>query len=84
MATKIPSLALLICDTPIPEVKRDHGEYPMIFSKLFRASLPDGIADFALDPYDVRNAKEYPRMDILNTYDGIVITGSGDALVQFH
>lgn len=84
MATKIPRLALLVCDTPILEVKKDHGEYPMIFGKLFRACLPDGIADFALDPYDVRNAKEYPRTDILDTYDGIVITGSGDAHVQFH
>lgn len=84
MATRIPRLALLLCDTPIPEVKKDHGEYPMIFGRLFRTSLPDGIADFVMDPYDVRNAKEYPEMDILDTYDGIVITGSGDALVQFN
>jgi hypothetical protein len=83
MATRIPHLALLVCDTPIPEVIKDHGEYPTIFGRLFRTSLPDGIADFAMDPYDVRNAKEYPKMDILDTYDGIVITGSGDALVQF-
>jgi hypothetical protein len=84
MATRIPRLALLLCDTPIPEVKKDYGEYPTIFGRLFRTSLPDGIADFAMDPYDVRNAKEYPKMDILDTYDGIVITGSGDVLVQFN
>ncbi|KAN0126047.1 Class I glutamine amidotransferase-like protein [Russula decolorans] len=76
MATRIPRLALLVCDTPIPAVIKDHGEYPAIFGRLFRTSLPDGIADFAMDPYDVRNAKEYPKMDILDTYDGIVITGS--------
>ena len=84
MATRTPRLALLVCDTPIPEVLKDHGEYPMIFGRLFRISLPDGIADFAMDPYDVRIAKEYPKTDILDTYDGIVITGSGDALVQFN
>ena len=78
MAAKIPRLALLVCDTPLPAVVKDYGEYPAIFGRLFRTSLPDGIADFALDPYDVRNAKEYPKMDILDTYDGIVITGSGD------
>jgi len=83
MATRIPRLALLVCDTPIPEVIRDHGEYPMIFDRLFRASLPDGLEDFAMDPYDVRYAKEYPQMDVLDTYDGIVITGSGDPLSQF-
>jgi hypothetical protein len=84
MATRIPRLALLVCDTPLPGVVKDHGEYPTIFGRLFRTSLPDGIADFAMDPYDVRNAKEYPKMDILDTYDGIVITGSGDALFQFN
>ena len=82
MATRIPRLALLVCDIPIPEVKKDYGEYPMIFGRLFRTSLPDGVADFAMDAYDVRNAKEYPQTDLLDTYDGIVITGSGMRL--FH
>jgi hypothetical protein len=80
MAARIPRLALLVCDIPIPEVRKDHGEYPMIFERLFRASLPDGYADFALDPYDVRYAKEYPQMGLLDSYDGIVISGSCDAL----
>jgi hypothetical protein len=85
MTTRIPRLALLVCDIPIPAVIKDHGEYPMIFDRVFRASLPDRLADFALDPYDVRYAKKYPQMDDLEAYDGIVITGSGDALlsVQF-
>jgi hypothetical protein len=83
MATRIPRLALLICDIPIPEVRKDYGEYPMIFGRLFRTSLPDGFVDFALDPYDVRYAKEYPQTDVLDTYDGIVITGSGNAIFHF-
>jgi hypothetical protein len=79
MATRVPRLALLVCDIPLPEVIRDHGEYPRIFDRVFRASLPDRFADFALYPYDVRYAKEYPQMGDLDAYDGIVITGSGNA-----
>ena len=83
MATKLPRLALLVCDIPVPAVRRDYGEYPKIFDRLFRASLPDGLADFALDPYDVRYAKEYPQMGDIDAYDGIVITGSGNTPFQF-
>lgn len=54
----------------------------MIFDKIFRTSLPDGLADFVLDPYDVRNAKEYPAVGVLDTYNGIIITGSCDVLPQ--
>jgi hypothetical protein len=82
MATKIPRLALLVCDIPVPAVLKDHGEYPKIYDRLFRASLPDGLADFALDPYDVRYAKEYPQMGDIDAYDGIVITGSGNTPFQ--
>jgi hypothetical protein len=70
-------LALLVCDTPIPAVVKDHGEYPVIFNRLFRKSLPDGL-DFALDSYDVRCAMEYPTEGVLDTYNGIIITGSGE------
>jgi len=48
----------------------------MIFDRVFRTSLPDELSDFAFHTYDVRNAKEYPSTDILDTYDGIIITGS--------
>jgi hypothetical protein len=80
--TSIPQLALLVCDVPLPEVVKDHGEYPIIFDRLFRTALPDGYSDFALHPYDVRNAKEYPPMDELDTYDGIIITGSCNVFLQ--
>jgi hypothetical protein len=83
MATRTPRLALLVCDIPVPAVRKYYGEYPKIFDTLFRASLPDGLADFVLDPYDVRYAKEYPQMDGIDAYDGIVITGSGNAPIQF-
>jgi hypothetical protein len=71
-------LALLVCDTPIPAVVKEHGEYPVIFNRLFRTSLPDGLVDFVLDSYDVRCAMEYPTGGVLDTYDGIIITGSGE------
>ncbi|KAH9975239.1 class I glutamine amidotransferase-like protein [Lactifluus volemus] len=69
-------LALLVCDIPIPAVIRDHGEYPMVFDRLLRTSLPDGHDDFAMDSYDVRYMMEYPMGAALDTYDGIIITGS--------
>ena len=72
-------LALLVCDIPIPAVIRDHGEYPMIFDRLLRTSLPAGLDDFAMDSYDVRYAMEYPMGGALDTYDGIIITGSGES-----
>jgi hypothetical protein len=80
--TSIPQLALLVCDVPVPEVAKDYGEYPIIFDRLFRASLPDGLSDFAFHPYDVRNAKEYPSMDKVDTYDGVIITGSCNVLLR--
>ncbi|KAH9173859.1 class I glutamine amidotransferase-like protein [Lactarius sanguifluus] len=76
MTTKDPCLALLVCDIPIPAVVKDHGEYPMIFERFLRASLPDEFSAFTLDSYDIRYAMEYPKEDVLDTYDGIIISGS--------
>ena len=81
MATKDLCLALLVCDIPIPAVVQDHGEYPMIFKRFLRASLPDGLSAFTLDSYDIRYAMEYPKEDVLDTYDGIIISGSGEFIV---
>jgi GMP synthase-like glutamine amidotransferase len=74
--TKDPCLALLVCDIPIPAVVKDHGEYPRIFERFLRASLPDGLSTFTLDSYDIRYAMEYPKEDALDTYDGVIISGS--------
>ncbi|KAH9055119.1 class I glutamine amidotransferase-like protein [Lactarius deliciosus] len=74
--TKEPCLALLVCDIPIPAVVKDHGEYPMIFERFLRASLPVGLSAFTLDSYDIRYAMEYPKEDVLDTCDGIIISGS--------
>ena len=81
MATKDPRFALLVCDIPLPAVVKDHGEYPRIFETFLRASLPDGLSAFTLDPYDIRYAMEYPKEDVLDTYDGVIISGSGGSIV---
>lgn len=72
------SIALLICDTPVPEVLDNYGDYHQIFTSLMTASLPGGtnLASYKLDPYDVVHRMEYPSDDELDRYDGIMITGS--------
>lgn len=78
------SIALLICDTPLPEVVAAHGDYHVMFTALLHAAGGElGIADIAdqctLDPYDVVTKMEYPTEEQLNTYDGILITGSSES-----
>jgi len=80
MVATIPHLALLVCEVLGPELVKNHGEYSIIFDRLFRASLPDGLSDYAMHPYDVRNAMGYPQIETLDIYDGIIITGSGNVL----
>ncbi|KAJ7621174.1 class I glutamine amidotransferase-like protein [Roridomyces roridus] len=72
------SIALLVCDTPIPSVKQAHGTYHEFFTSLLQQSAKAlGISDdacFTLDAYDVVNDMAYPPED--KAYDGILITGS--------
>ncbi|KAF8513087.1 class I glutamine amidotransferase-like protein [Gautieria morchelliformis] len=67
-------LALLICDTPLPSVVQTHGDYLAIFTRFFKASLPDPQVEFSLDGFDVVDKQDYPPLDA--AYDGVVITGS--------
>ncbi|KAF8576341.1 class I glutamine amidotransferase-like protein [Ramaria rubella] len=67
-------LALLICDTPVPSVVAVHGDYLAIFTRFFKASLPDSRVEFSLDGFDVVHRQEYPSL--VAGYDGIIITGS--------
>ncbi|CAE6444355.1 unnamed protein product [Rhizoctonia solani] len=78
------NLALLICDTPLPAVQAEHGTYLDIFRTHLQKSLKyvleskgeraDSI-QFTLDGYDVVH-QAYPDELKLETYDGIVLTGS--------
>jgi hypothetical protein len=84
--TRHLNLALLICDTPLPEVQASHGTYLDIFRTHLQKSLDnvlqttgqgEGSVQFTLDGYNV--VKEvYPDDEKLSGYDGIVITGSGE------
>ncbi|KAL0958821.1 hypothetical protein HGRIS_014140 [Hohenbuehelia grisea] len=64
------SIALLVCDTPAPQV----GPYYPIFKTYLSASLPNSSTSFTLDPYDVVNFQQYPPDD--KVYDAVLITGS--------
>lgn len=66
-------LAILLCDTPVPPVLKEHGDYHKIFSAWLRGASPS--VDFTLDAFDVVNRMEYPPEDA--KYDGILLTGSG-------
>ena len=76
------SIALLVCDTPMPEVVAEHGEYPRIFTELMQNSLPKELGwNFTMDAYDVVNKKEYPPEDKIDSYDAFMYTGSGTYLL---
>lgn len=77
--TQIHRLALLVCDTPLPDVVAAHGNYADIFHKWITASKrkcetekPIEGLDFVLDAYDVVD-EQYPRPE---SYDAIIISGS--------
>ena len=69
-------LAILLCDTPVPPVLNEHGDYQKIFTAWLRAASPS--VDFTLEAFDVVNKMEYPPEDF--NYDGILLTGSGPSI----
>ncbi len=71
-------LALFLCDTPIPSVIAQDGDYTSIFSELWRKSFPKDQTSvtWEMDSYDVRNRLEYP--EDIDKYNAIVYTGSGE------
>lgn len=73
-------LALLLCDTPLPTVVAQHGDYTRIFEALLKASAPSDV-NFDLTSYDVVHKMEYPPDQ--DELDGVLLTGSGEALLCF-
>ncbi|RPD65431.1 class I glutamine amidotransferase-like protein [Lentinus tigrinus ALCF2SS1-7] len=68
-------IAILLCDTPIPPVLAEQGDYGSIFRELFRKSRPsDSNVEFIADAFDVRNKQEYPEN--IDIYDAVLLTGS--------
>lgn len=68
-------LAILLCDTPVPPVLKEDGDYHKIFDAWLRGASPS--TDFTLDAFDVVNKMEYPPEDA--EYDGVLLTGSGQS-----
>ncbi|KZS87381.1 class I glutamine amidotransferase-like protein [Sistotremastrum niveocremeum HHB9708] len=73
-------IALLICDTPVPPVVRESGDYLQIYGDWLRNSLRTALGDtvvpesrFIMDGYDVVHKMEYPDLD---QYEALVLTGS--------
>jgi len=65
-------LAVLLCDTPLPPVLKDDGDYHKIFDTWLRSVSPP--VDFTLEAFDVVKKMEYPPIGA--EYDGILLTGS--------
>jgi hypothetical protein len=79
MSARPKSIALLVCDTPLPNVVTEHGDYHKIFYTLLKSSLSESGDDFVLDSYDVVHKMEYPDDEKLNKYDCVMVTGSGES-----
>lgn len=68
-------IALFLCDKPIATVQATDGDYTSIFGTLLRKSLPaEAGVEYSLDPYDVREALQYPEN--IDDYRAIIMTGS--------
>ncbi|KAG2212705.1 hypothetical protein INT47_000682 [Mucor saturninus] len=78
MAKQSLHLALLVCDTPLPEVVEKHGDYPKQYALVFEKAARNKNLDITWDFFDVVDAQNYPSLeDIQNKkYDAIVVTGS--------
>lgn len=66
------TLGVLLCDSVHPDRLHIEGDYPDIFTNLFRSCTPDGIA-VSLRFYDV-TANQYPEH--LNECDGYLTNGA--------
>jgi len=67
-------IALLISGNLPENLRGTYGDYGVVFTEFLRSSLPKDV-EFTLDPYDVVKM-EYPSDDQLDSYDGILYTGS--------
>ncbi|KAF1919837.1 class I glutamine amidotransferase-like protein [Ampelomyces quisqualis] len=70
-------IAVLECDTPLPDIIEQYGRYGRIFSTLLETAA-DGIGlspkqDLELSAFDVVDKEEYPNLDDI---DAILISGS--------
>jgi len=69
-------LALLVCGALPPPLLDIYGDYGRIYRQFLLNALPDDTP-FTLDPYDVVYKMEYPADNQIDSYDGVIYTGSG-------
>lgn len=78
MTKKSLHLALLVCDTPLPQVIEKYGDYPRQYAVVFEKAAQNKDVDISWEFFDVVESQAYPNFeDIENKkYDAIVVTGS--------
>ena len=76
MSTVPKKLAVLVCGQLSQPVQRKHGSVERLYREYFEQTAPKG-AEFHLDMYDVVSKMEYPAESQIESYDGIIYTGSG-------
>ncbi|CEP08721.1 hypothetical protein [Parasitella parasitica] len=71
-------LALLINDTPMPQVLVKAGDYLRQFQTVFEKAADRQHLALTWDAFDVVNKQEYPSLDAVASgkYDAILLTGS--------
>ena len=69
-------IALFLCDHTPPTVRETDGDYLNVFGTLLRNSSPS--TDFDLVPFEVRTKLEYPKPEEIDTFQAIILTGSGE------
>jgi hypothetical protein len=70
-------IAILECDTPLPDVVEKYGRYDRIFSTLLETAA-EGLGlspkkDLELSGFDVVDKQEYPNFEDI---DAVLISGS--------
>lgn len=66
--------ALLLNDTPMPEVLEDAGDYYQQYKTVFAEATKNKNVSITWDAFDVVHEQKYP--DNLEQYDAIILTGS--------
>ncbi|OAC97580.1 hypothetical protein MUCCIDRAFT_157603 [Mucor lusitanicus CBS 277.49] len=72
------NLALLMNDTPMPEVKKHVGDYLQQFDTVFKKAADNEHLVLHWEAFDTVNKQEYPSMEDIDKgkYDAILLTGS--------
>lgn len=72
-------IAILTCDTPVPEANRRHNGYGGLFTSLLESSATanglDPECDLEVTVFDIVDGDQYPNLEDI---DAILLTGSSE------